>query len=61
MDGRKESAEPKEGQGQGQGQGQDHGPAGPHDKPELRNDDATPGAGTLPEDTPDGEADAGAG
>lgn len=38
-----------------------HGPAGPHDRPELRNDDATPGAGTLPEDTPDDDADAGAG
>jgi hypothetical protein len=40
----------------------DH-PAGPHAKPELTDDEATPGAGTLP-DAPAGDdrdADPGAG
>ena len=35
--------------------------AGPHAKPELTNNDATPGAGSLPSDDPTGKADAGTG
>ena len=35
--------------------------AGPHAKPELTNNDATPGAGSLPSNRPAGEADAGTG
>jgi hypothetical protein len=35
--------------------------AGPHAKPELTNPDATPGAGSLPDEKGDGDADAGAG
>lgn len=35
--------------------------AGPHAKPELTNHDATPGAGSLPDDSEDGDADGGAG
>lgn len=33
--------------------------AGPHDKPGLRNPDATPGAGTLPADRKDDDAQSG--
>jgi hypothetical protein len=32
-------------------------PAGPHAKPELTNEDATPGSGYLPQITPEDEAD----
>ncbi len=35
--------------------------AGPHAKPELTNHDATPDAGSLPDDNEDGDADGGAG
>lgn len=35
-------------------------PAGPHAKPELTNDDATPGAGVLP-DKKSSDVDGGAG
>lgn len=41
----------------------DH-PAGPHAKPELTDDEATPGAGTLPDAPKDkghGDVDPGAG
>jgi hypothetical protein len=39
----------------------DH-PAGPHAKPELTDDEATPGAGTLPDRSSDGQdVDPGAG
>lgn len=34
---------------------------GPHAKPELTNPDATPGAGSLPDETQTGDADGGAG
>jgi hypothetical protein len=33
-------------------------PAGPHDRPELTNPDATPGSGTLPPTEPGPDADA---
>ena len=33
--------------------------AGPHADPELTNEDATPGTGSLPDDTSDNEADVG--
>ncbi|MEF2072237.1 hypothetical protein [Consotaella aegiceratis] len=36
-------------------------PEGPHAKPELTNEDATPGAGTLPDVKHGGDADGGAG
>ncbi|ALN74521.1 MULTISPECIES: hypothetical protein [unclassified Aureimonas] len=35
--------------------------AGPHAKPELTNPDATPGAGSLPDEKETGDADGGAG
>ncbi len=35
--------------------------AGPHAQPHLTNPDATPGAGSLPDETAKGDADAGAG
>jgi hypothetical protein len=35
--------------------------AGPHATPELTNHDATPGAGSLPDDDDGGDADGGAG
>ncbi|WP_019997630.1 hypothetical protein [Aureimonas ureilytica] len=35
--------------------------SGPHAKPELTNPDATPGAGSLPDDKETGDADGGAG
>lgn len=35
--------------------------AGPHATPELTNPDATPGAGSLPQDTTDNDADGGTG
>lgn len=45
--------------------GDDHSPAtppsGPHAKPELTNDEATPGAGSLPSNDDGGDADEGAG
>lgn len=31
-------------------------PAGPHAKPELTNEDATPGTGSLPDAREDGDA-----
>ena len=34
-------------------------PAGPHADEKLTNRDATPGAGSLPDDTADNEADVG--
>lgn len=36
-------------------------PAGPHAAPSLTEPEATPGTGSLPSPTPDGEADAGTG
>jgi hypothetical protein len=33
-------------------------PAGPHATPELTDDEATPGAGTLPDADTEGDADA---
>lgn len=38
-----------------------HPAAGPHARPELTNRDATPGAGSLPDETPEGDADGGTG
>lgn len=35
--------------------------AGPHATPELTNPDATPGAGSLPDENETGDADGGAG
>ncbi len=35
--------------------------AGPHAKPELVDDEKTPGAGSLPDERPTGDADAGVG
>ena len=36
-------------------------PEGPHAKPELMDNDKTPGAGSLPDENSKGEADAGVG
>jgi hypothetical protein len=36
-------------------------PAGPHDRPELTNEDATPGAGAMPDDPPGNDVDPGSG
>jgi len=36
-------------------------PAGPHARPELTDEDATPGTGALPEPQPDGDVDPGTG
>lgn len=43
-------------------QAHDPAPAGPHATPDLTDDAKTPGAGALPEETPQGdEADPGSG
>lgn len=36
-------------------------PAGPHAKPELTNEDATPGTGSLPDVSEDADAEGGTG
>lgn len=52
---------PEPGKSQGSGNKNATPSAGPHARPDLTNPDATPGAGSLPDDKAGGDTDAGTG
>ena len=52
------SQDPKHESAAGKTSGEDLPPAGPHETPELTDDEKTPGTGSLP-DSEGGEADVG--